>query len=278
MEGLRFRKVAAGRYAGPMRLALPTGYVEDGPALTADGHVTLARGPSGPCVVKRLPARLLREPEAMRDLDREARVLGALAGRGAPALLGRGADGHGPFLVTTRAEGALLADVIDPARLAPAARAAFAALADVHGAADAGGPLLVVHGDPSPRNVVVAPDENRAVCIDFGLAGFRDAPLAPSPSLRGTLVVVAPEVARGEAATQASDVYALALSVLGVLAGRPLREAPSAAAMLVLAESGELALPEAPDAAWRALLPALERCVARDPAARPAAAAIAGRG
>ncbi len=260
-----------------MRPPLPTRYVEDGPAPTADGHVAFARGPAGPCAVKRLPGRLLREPVAARDLDREGDVLAALAGRGAPRLLDRGSDGHGPFLVVARAEGALLADVTSPPRIARAARAAFAALAEVHAAGDARGPLRVVHGDPSPRNVVIAPGEERAVCIDFGLGGFCDAPLGPSAALRGTLTVVAPEVARGEAATQASDVYALAASIAQVLAGRPLRDAPSAAAMVVLAESGELALPAPPDEAWRALLPELERCLARDPAARPDAAALAAR-
>jgi serine/threonine protein kinase len=228
-------------------------------------------------VCKRLGTRVLREEWAWERLDAEARLLRALGGRGAPRLVDAGRDGHGPYFVMEFVKWPALAARVgrlDLRSAAAAARAAFTALARVHGAGDEGGPLEVVHADLSPSNVLVADDASGAAIIDFGLARFRGGPEAPPASFRGTLVYAAPELARGEPFDARADLHALAASLLHVLSGEPPRAHPTDAAMLVAAG-------EEPIEAWAdrasAALPssaraALVACCAFDPARRPTSA------
>jgi len=67
----------------------------------------------------------------------------------------------------------------------------------------------LLHRDLKPANVIVTPD-GRPVLIDFGLAGGDAGPtLTLSGDVIGTPNYMAPEQARGEAATEASDVFGL---------------------------------------------------------------------
>jgi hypothetical protein len=237
--------------------------------------VALARGPGGVLCIRKTAA-IARGIPAIR---RETAVLRALAGagvEGVPRVLAAWEDGvalERLAIPTLRQSSALFQS--DRARREAIARGAFAVLAAVHGARDAGGaPLDVVHGDPSPDNLYAG--DARVALADFGLATWRGtADDDGDGAFRGTLLYAAPEVARGERADARADDFALAASLLHVATGIALREVNlSPPAMLVEAGSRPL------DALhpWRALAPALFdpalatallACLAFDPRDRP---------
>jgi hypothetical protein len=125
------------------------------------------------------------------------------------------ADGHA-FLVMELAAGSLRDEL---AREAPAARPLEARLADVCAvteglaAVHAAG---IVHRDVTPQNVLRMTD-GRLVVSDFGLA--TDADPTASSIHGGTVAYMAPEIARGEHATLASDIWALGVIVHEIVFG-----------------------------------------------------------
>lgn len=238
-------------------------------------------------VEKRLSPRELREPEAVARLRSEAALLARLSGRGVtPRLVASGEDALGPWhrvervLAPTLAERYARAEgPLETSWIERAVHAAFAALAALHEAADARGPLRAVHADLSPANVAVDDAAARAVLLDLDLAWWRDGPDWRGGAFRGTIAYVAPEVARGERPTQASDLFALAATLLHGVTGAAPRVGTSFAALLAAAAEA----PVLDDA--RARLAergpghaALIACLAHDPARRPASAreALAG--
>jgi RNA-directed DNA polymerase len=94
------------------------------------------------------------------------------------------------------------------------ALAIAAALCDALAAAHAVG---VIHRDLKPANVLLA-DDGRVVLTDFGVATLVAADDVVSS---GTPRYMAPEQARGEAATPAVDVYALGLVLYEMVTGTP---------------------------------------------------------
>jgi len=79
-----------------------------------------------------------------------------------------------------------------------------------------------VHGDLKPGHVLVRPD-GHAVLIDFDLSGRADdvgSEDSTTGLTGGTAGYMAPELLRGEPATEASDRYALGAVIWQVLAGR----------------------------------------------------------
>jgi tRNA A-37 threonylcarbamoyl transferase component Bud32 len=78
----------------------------------------------------------------------------------------------------------------------------------------------VIHRDVKPANLMVTPD-GRVKVTDFGIARPDDhEPLTATGQVMGTAHYLAPELARGRAATAASDIYALGVVAYECLAGR----------------------------------------------------------
>jgi serine/threonine protein kinase len=131
----------------------------------------------------------------------------------------------------------------------------------------------VVHRDVKPANLLLDRDDNVHVS-DFGIASTTgDDTLTTPGTVLGTVGYLAPEQARGEPATPASDRYALGVVAFELLTGRrpfsgdtPTTEAfahihadvPSAVAL-------DPTLPAPVDEVFR-------RALAKDPEARPASA------
>ena len=97
----------------------------------------------------------------------------------------------------------------------------------------------VVHRDVKPSNILVSEDGD-VVLTDFGIARDHDAAdQTMDERVLGTLSYMAPEQARGEQATERTDVWAAALTLYEALCGvnpfrtqvavRPARPAVAAA-------------------------------------------------
>lgn len=234
-------------------------------------------------VDKRLSTRERGEPEAAARLRHEAALLRALGGRMTPRLLDAGEDERGPWLRMEKIAFPTLARrleqtggaALDPSWVERAARAAFSALAELHEASDAEGDLHIIHADLSPANLAIDDAGQRAVLLDLELACWRGS-AARDGAFRGTVGYCAPEVARAEVPTIASDLFALAATLLHASTGAPPRDGPSLAALLAMAAERPLLEAEhlaRVDLASRgASHAALVRCLAHDDDARPRSA------
>ncbi|MFG1826831.1 serine/threonine-protein kinase [Microbispora bryophytorum] len=225
------------------------------------GVVFLGLSPRGePVAVKVLKSgldssvreRLVRELDAMRGVAPfcTARVLTAVV------------DGRMPYVVSEFIDGPSLQQRVDaggPLRGGELERLAVGtatALAAVHAAG-------IVHRDFKPANVLLGPDGPRVV--DFGIArhGASDT-ITAGPV--GTPAYLAPEQIAGDPATPACDVFAWGATIVFAATGRPAFGAASVPAVLhriLTAEPDASALP-------RSLRGVVERCLAKDPARRPA--------
>ncbi|MGI5157521.1 serine/threonine protein kinase [Microbispora sp. CA-102843] len=225
------------------------------------GVVFLGRSPRGePVAVKVLKSgldssvkeRLVRELDAMRGVAPfcTARVLTAVV------------DGRMPYVVSEFIDGPSLQQRVEsggPLRGGELERLAVGtatALAAIHAAG-------IVHRDFKPANVLLGPDGPRVV--DFGIArhGASDT-ITAGPV--GTPAYLAPEQIAGDPAAPASDVFAWGATIVFAATGRPAFGAASVPAVMhriLTAEPDASALP-------RSLRGVVERCLAKDPARRPA--------
>jgi serine/threonine protein kinase len=134
---------------------------------------------------------------------------------------------------------------------------------------DHGESLGIVHRDVSPSNLLIGEDGVGRV-LDFGIARARSKlRTTPGNELKGKFSYMAPELLRGEEFDRRLDVYAAAVVLWEVLAGRALFGGqPSAAIMRQILEE-EVAPPSRYRADASKELDALVlRGLARDPRAR----------
>ena len=203
-------------------------------------EVALVRDEHERLLVAKRQAPHARREGGDDELFREHELLRSLRGNLAPAWEGFGSDERGPFLLQARAPGCSVRALwegqapLSAARWRDLARATSRALALLHQATDQKGPLLVVHGDISPDNLFFSTSTAHVTFLDFSSSTWRDAPRPVSPSGRGTLPYCAPELARQETiATQASDTYALAATLLAAALGGVITEANTEASRLL---------------------------------------------
>src|SRR5947208_444214 len=131
----------------------------------------------------------------------------------------------------------------------------------------------VVHRDVKPHNIIVSP-EGAAKLVDFGIATVRgEASVTESGSVLGTVHYVAPEQARGQPATPATDIYSLGCVLYEMATGRVPFEGETPLDIATKHVSSE---PLPPSRVNPRVPPALERAIlhamAKDPARRPATA------
>ena len=178
-----------------------------------------------------------------------------------------------PYIVMEHLGGGSLADRLEREGTPPLSRS-LEWLAQAAAALDAAHAAGIVHRDVKPGNLLLD-DADRVKVADFGVASAADlGSFTEAGTVVGTAGYLAPEQARGERATPASDRYALAVLAFELLTGkRPFaRETSTAEAMAHVSAPIPPASAENPD------LPpevddVLARGLAKDPGQRYGSAA-----
>ncbi|TCK20973.1 serine/threonine-protein kinase [Pseudonocardia endophytica] len=172
-----------------------------------------------------------------------------------------------PWLVMEYLPSRSLAAVLaEKGPMTPAETAAVGRqVADGMAAAHAAG---VVHRDIKPGNVLIAED-GRTKITDFGVSrAVDDVQLTRTGVIAGTPAFLAPEVARGQEPTAASDVFALGATLYAAVEGEPpFGLDDNAYALLHKVATGA---PRPPEQAGP-LTALLMRLLSNDPAERPSA-------
>ena len=137
-----------------------------------------------------------------------------------------------PYIVMEYLPGGSLADRLEREGAQPVGRV-LGWVAHAAAALDAAHANGIVHRDVKPANLLLDNDD-RVKVADFGVASAADlGSFTEAGTVVGTAGYLAPEQARGERATPASDLYALAVVAFELLTGeRPFeRESSTAEAM-----------------------------------------------
>jgi serine/threonine protein kinase len=193
-------------------------------------------------------------------------------------------EDHGVwFMAMQLVDGGSLQDELESGKALSWQRVAsdFVGLAD--GMAEAAR-LNIIHRDIKPANILVD-RYGIAHLADFGLATAPGATKEPSGThvrgaldgaesvthvgtVVGTLPYMAPEQLRGEALDQRADVYGLGATMYHLLSGRPPLQARTPAEALQLLTAGLAPVRTSAPATPRGLARIVDRCLARDAAAR----------
>ncbi len=164
------------------------------------------------------------EPREQMNLfartNREAMAAGRLRHPGLIAMYDVVIEDSRPYLIMEYVAARSLEDVftedgpISPPRVAEVGRQLLAALRAAHAEG-------IVHRDVKPSNVLLE-TSGRVVLTDFGIATYDGATtLTQTGTFMGSPAYVAPEVATGERATPASDLWSLGATLYAAVEGRP---------------------------------------------------------
>jgi tRNA A-37 threonylcarbamoyl transferase component Bud32 len=215
--------------------------------------------------------------ETRRRAMREARIAARLQHRNAIALFDVAEHEGDPILVMEFLPSKSLSLVLEErGTLTPAEAAEIGAqVAEAIAAAHAVG---IAHRDIKPGNILLA--ENGTVKItDFGISRALDDGTVTTQTgmLAGTPAYLAPEIARGDESTRASDVFSLGSTLYHAIEGRPpFGTNTNPLALLHAVASGNVPPPRNAGS----LAPTLMSLMRVDPTERPsmqeAAAALAG--
>ncbi|QCQ92111.1 serine/threonine-protein kinase [Rhodococcus sp. SGAir0479] len=162
--------------------------------------------------------------ETRRRVLREGRNAAQLSHEHAIAMYDVAVESGEPWLVMeylpsrSLAEAMNFVDTLPPLEVAQIGAQIAAALTEAHAAG-------ILHRDIKPGNILVA-DRGAALGVvkisDFGIARAKgDAPSGKTGVVTGTPAYFAPEVARGDDPTEASDVFSLGATLYTVVEGQP---------------------------------------------------------
>ena len=223
--------------------------------------------------VKLLRPEFGRDPDFLARFRDEARAAASLNHPNIVAVFDFGEEQSDPYIVMELIDGQDLSSILrESGPLLP--RQAARVSAEVAKALQAAHVRGIVHRDVKPSNILVGRD-GRVKVADFGIARALDDAQVTLPGVTmGSVHYFSPEQARGEPATQASDVYSLGIVLYESLTGqRPFSGDGSAAVALARLTT----TPPLPSAIRSGVPAALDRVVQRamalDPAARYASAA-----
>jgi hypothetical protein len=234
------------------------------------GRVYLGMSPAGRAVaIKVVHPDLASDAEFLRRFQQEVAAARAVSGIYTAPVVASGLDERPPWLATAFVPGPSLDQVVgengplpEPA-LWPLLAGLVEALQAIHACG-------VVHRDLKPPNVLLAADGPRV--IDFGISRATDGTaLTAAGVVFGTPGYMSPEQAEGKPAGPASDVFALGCVIGYAATGAGPFGTGTAAAVLYRVVHTEAML----DAVPPPLREIISGCLAKDPAARPAPAALA---
>ena len=126
-----------------------------------------------------------------------------------------------PYIVMEYVQGRLLSDIIHRGIIDEAA--ALGSADGVLNALEVSHSAGIIHRDIKPANIMITRDGSVKV-MDFGIARAIADTVAgghETSSILGTALYLSPEQARGQDATERSDLYALGVVLYEMLAGRP---------------------------------------------------------
>ena len=222
-----------------------------------------------PVAIKTLPPHLANDPIVRERFLREARTAGGLSHPNiVPIHRADEIAGH-VFFVMGFVDGDSMAQRIRAlGRLDE--REVVRELRDVALALDYAHAHGVIHRDVKAENILVERSSGRALVTDFGIARLAEAaPLTATGQVLGTVYYLSPEQVAGEVVDARSDIYSLGVAGFLALSGRFPFEAQLASAVLLahVTKSPPPLRSLAPAVRTR-LAAAVDRCLAKDPAAR----------
>jgi serine/threonine protein kinase len=124
----------------------------------------------------------------------------------------------------------------------------------------------IVHRDVKPGNILIT-DDGTAKITDFGVSrAAGDVTVTQTGMMAGTPAYLAPEVARGQVPTSASDVFSLGATLYAAVEGRgPFGDSDNPLALLHAVAGGQVIPPRHAGP----LSAVLMKLLAKDPTARP---------
>jgi eukaryotic-like serine/threonine-protein kinase len=170
-------------------------------------------------VVKQIRDELASDDEFVRRFVQEAKTTVALAHPNIVPVYELGVELGTYFLAMELVEGASLAEVLRTHRKLTPDEGAYVGVEVCRALDYAHRRMSVVHGDVTPRNVMVD-EEGQVKVIDFGIS----APVATAPSGHGVFGSpghMPPEQMAGKQLTPAADVFAVAVLLMELWSGRP---------------------------------------------------------
>src|SRR4029077_21231758 len=180
--------------------------------------------------VKVLRPEYGRDPDFVARFRMEAQAVASLNSPNIVVVHDFGMDDAGPFIVMDYVDGEDLARLLRRTGPLPPAQAARIA-AEVARALAAAHARGLTHRDIKPGNILLA-QNGRVLVTDFGIArAIAEAQMTLPGMTLGSVQYMSPEQARGETATERSDIYALGVVLFEMLAGRRPFEGDSAAAI-----------------------------------------------
>jgi hypothetical protein len=225
-------------------------------------YLSFTRG-GRPLAVKVVRREFADDPEFRRRFRQEVTVAQRVQGLYTAPVLDADPEAPIPWLATAYIAGPPLSQAVaeyGPFPLLTVFRL-LGGVAEGLSAIHAAG---LVHRDLKPANVLLAQDGPRV--IDFGIAhAVEGSGLTSSGAIIGTPAFMAPEQVTGRKVSAATDVFALAHMVSYAATGRTVFGEGHYAALVYRIANESPNLDGCPDS----LLPIVERCLAKDPAARP---------
>jgi eukaryotic-like serine/threonine-protein kinase len=233
------------------------------------GQVFLGLSAGGRLVaVKVIRAELAADPEFRARFRREIAAAHKVSGLYTAAVVDADVDGLVPWLATAYVAGPSLAEAVSEHGPLPAASvlALAAGLAESLTAIHAAG---VAHRDLKPSNVLLAVDGPRV--IDFGISRAAEATsMTRAGFVMGSPGFMSPEQAEGHDVGPASDMFSLGAVLAFAATGDGPFGGGSTAALVYRVVHSPANLDHVPDE----VRPLAERCLAKDPSRRPAAAEL----
>lgn len=168
--------------------------------------------------IKILRTGLAKDPVYVTRFQREASAAAALSHKNIVEIYDVGEDGNQYYIVMEHVPGTTLKELINKRGALHVAEAVDIMKQVVEGTSKAH-QLGIVHRDLKPQNILVT-DSGTAKIADFGIASMQSlAQVTQTDVIMGSLHYLAPELARGEKATNQSDIYALGIVLYELLRG-----------------------------------------------------------